>query len=324
MVVEFLVGSEMRCNVYLTFDCEDFINPRSTYMLHYILELLEKYNLRALFFVTSHMAQKLSHFPEILNLLESHEIGYHSCSHSVRPTIFEYTDVENYMNAYHLSITKETAHINPLTGESDGNGGIECLQQLFLNKNIVSFRAPGMCWSPPHLEALVKLGIQFDFSAYLSTRPVSFKGVTFFPHPIIEDSINSRDYVLFFGTLFKRKIVVLNFHPSMFVNSVFWDSIYYNGNPQKLYKVQARKWEDTKAALLKFELLLRRLSSLKRRGALEITNSLEKSKSKLTVTKKLVSRSYQKSIWWAQAVFNYEPKYLHLHFIKYFNLQNEA
>ena len=79
--------------IYLTFDCEDFINVRSMLALHRILELLQKYDVKGLFFLTGHMAEKIRNFPKILDLLENHEIGYHSSAHSVHPTIVEYTDV---------------------------------------------------------------------------------------------------------------------------------------------------------------------------------------------------------------------------------------
>ena len=63
-------------------------------------------------------------YPELLDLLEKHEIGYHSSSHSVHPTIFEFTDVAKYDKAYQTSILRETSHINPLTGKIEGSGGI--------------------------------------------------------------------------------------------------------------------------------------------------------------------------------------------------------
>jgi len=121
----------------LTFDCEDFINARSTSALYRILQLLHKSRLKALFFLTGHMAEKISTFPQILRFLEDHEIGYHSSAHSVRPTIFEYTDVEEYEQAYLLSLKRETRHINPITGDCEGEGGITFLKNLFPKKKIL-------------------------------------------------------------------------------------------------------------------------------------------------------------------------------------------
>ena len=118
------------------------------------------------------MAEKLSSFPDTVELLCEHQIGYHSSSHSIHPTLFEFTDVESYEEAYQTSIIRETAHINPVTGEVEGSGGIQALRRLFPKKQIDSFRAPGYCWTPPHLDAMKTLGIKYDFSTNISIAPV--------------------------------------------------------------------------------------------------------------------------------------------------------
>ena len=113
---------------FLTFDVEDFMNGKSICALDRILELLKKYNLKGLFFITGNMIEKLRFFPEILDLLNVHEIGYHSSSHSIRSNIFEYNDLEDYEEAYLESQERETSRINILTGEIEGSGGIELLR----------------------------------------------------------------------------------------------------------------------------------------------------------------------------------------------------
>jgi len=62
------------------------------------------------------MVEKLSSFPEVVHSLEPHEVGYHSSSNSVRPTIFEFTDVESYDKAHSESRKRETYHIDQFTG----------------------------------------------------------------------------------------------------------------------------------------------------------------------------------------------------------------
>ena len=124
----------MRGQVFLTFDVEDFINEESTNALLLVLGLLEKHDLRGLFFITGHVVEKLRFRSDVLTLLEKHEIGFHSSAHSVRPTIFEYSDVENYEDAYAISLERETSHINPISGEVEGKGGIQALRDLFPSK----------------------------------------------------------------------------------------------------------------------------------------------------------------------------------------------
>ena len=306
--------------VLLTFDVEDFINERSIKALNKILRLLEGFDFRALFFITGHMAEKLSNFPEILGLLAAHEIGYHSSSHSVRPTIFEYTDVKNYEEAYLTSIKRETAHVNPLTGEVGGKGGIECLRALFPNKEIVSFRAPGSCWSPPHLEGLAKLGINFDFSASISHRPVYFKGITFYPFPIGIDRFDRDRLIAFSYSILKNRITVLASHPSSFVNRNGWDRIYHKGKPEKLFTVPPKTYQEMDSRFLKFEWLLKWIKVLERIGFIEVLPYLRRSRINLAITKMAVRRCYETSMIWPRLFFDYSPKFLRFHFFNYFDV----
>lgn len=264
------------------------------------------------------MAEKLSDFPVILSLLEAHEIGYHSSSHSIRPIIPEYTDIPDYEEAYHRALDRETAHIDPLTGKVKGRGGIHFLRDLFPEKKIVSFRAPGGCWSPSHLEAIVKLGIKFDFSTYISSVPVYYRDITFYPSSMLIDNFKISFYPIFMYHLIKNKISVLNSHPSSLINREPWDFIYYRANPTELFEVQGKSWEDTKTILQKFEMLLKKLKMLQQVNAVEVTSDLIKSKRNLSITKNGIEKAYDKSILWSRTFFNYKPIFLHYHFYKYF------
>lgn len=310
----------MHPTVYLTFDCEDFINIRSVCTLQRILELLQEYNLKGLFFLTGHMAEKIRNFPNILDLLENHEIGYHSSAHSVRPTIVEYTDVKDYALARQISLKRETSHINPLTGECEGKGGILFLKTLFPRKEVISFRAPGLCWSPPHLEALKELGIRFDFSTDLSPTSIRHRGLTFYPSATLFDIVNIFRYRIILRTLIRYATAVLLFHTHYFVNAEYWDAAYFSGNPRRLCQVEARMWADTRAMLRRFELFLKHSSFLQKTGMLEITPPLEKSRKELIFTKQSVIKAYQTSISWAKNSFGYNPKFVREHFAKFFSV----
>jgi hypothetical protein len=310
----------LRPTIYLTFDCEDFINTKSVFALYRILELLQKYDLKGIFFLTGHFAEKLSSFPHILNLLENHDIAYHGSSHSVRPTIFEYTDIEDYEVAKKISLERETSKINPLTGECEGKGGISLLRDLFPTKKIVSFRAPGFCWSPPHLEALKESGISFDFSTFFSKTPVMYEGVTFFPSVTLMDSITMLTYNSVFKSLAKSRFVVLLFHPSYFITSHEWDSIYFKGNPKKLYPMEARKGNEISVILRRFELFLKQSNVLQKSGIVSFTPPLEESRNELTVTMECVMKSYQESVSWAKTFFGYNPRFIEEHFKKFFKV----
>jgi len=308
----------MHKRICLTFDVEDFINARSMNALYNILELLNRYNFKALFFITGHMAEKLSDFPEILDFLSAHEIGYHSSSHSVRPIIPEYTDVDSYEEAYDQSLEREVAHINPLTGEVEGKGGIILLRELFPKKKIVSFRAPGGCWSPPHLEALVKLGIKLDFSTCISSIPIYHKGVTFYPNFVLIDEIDIAVGFSFTYHALTEKIVVLNSHPDYYVNRKAWDSMYYRSNPKKLFEVQQKSQTETRNLFSRFESLLEKFKLLQTMNAVEVVPDLVESKISLCLREGSIVKIYEESERWSRRFFNYKTKFLRSHFFRYF------
>ena len=303
-----------------TFDIEDFINPNATYALRTVLEMLKKHKLRAIFFITGHMAEKLGNHPEIIELLKNHEIGFHSSSHSVRPTIPEYTDVKSYRKAYSISLKRETSHINPLTGKVEGEGGIYLLQDLFRPKKLEAYRAPGMSWTPPHLEALADLGIKYDFSSNISTsEPYHYKRITFYPYTFIQHWEGSQhDYQCLLTAILKRKVTIFDLHPTLYVNQTIWDSIFYKGNPPTLQKVPEKNPNITQSHFTKFEQLLKQVNLLQNTKLIETDPNLITPSKDLTVQENDVQKYYYTSIKWPKKYFNYNPKFIRTHFNEFF------
>lgn len=304
----------------LTFDVEDFINPNAISALRRILEILQKHELKAIFFITGHMAEKISNYPQIIEMLRNHEIGYHSSSHSVHPTIPEYTDVKSYKKAYEISIQRETSHINPLTGKPEKEGGIHFLQNLFHPKTIQAFRTPGMCWTPPHLEALNSLGIKYDFSTNLTfSEPVLFKGIAFYPYTVIQQwNGTTYDYQCLLSSILRHKVTVFDLHPTLLVNQVEWDSIYYKGNPKTLSTVLQRPAKETALLFNKFGILIKRINILRKAKLVEtdpLSNSPDK---KFNIGNEQVNRCYETSMRWPRKRFNYNPKFIRNHFNEFF------
>jgi hypothetical protein len=304
----------------LTFDVEDFINQNAIFALQRILETLQKHGLKAIFFITGHMAEKMSSYPQIIEMLKNHEIGYHSSSHSVRPTIPEYTDVKSYEKAYEMTLERETSHINPLTGEIEGEGGLVFLQGLFYPKKIQAFRAPGMCWTPPHLEALHSLGIKYDFSTNLTqSEPVLYKGITFYPFTVMQQwDGTTYDYECLIYSILKHKITVFDLHPSLLVNQVEWDSIYYKGNPKTLSAVPKRPQNETKLLFHNFELLIKQIKFLQNARIIDTRPSFNAQNKNLILTTHRVNNCYEASMHWAIKHFNYNPKFIRNHFLEFF------
>ena len=312
---------------YLTFDTEDFISENSIPGLHNLLELLKKHELSALFFITGHMAEKLANFPATVDLLSEHQIGFHSSSHSVHPTIFEFTDVKSYKEAYQNSLTRETSHINPLTGAIEGRGGIHVLKALFPKKQIISYRAPGYCWTPPHLDALKTLGITYDFSTDICIEPIDYQGITFYPFTISTTNWNGRigEHFLLQRLTIKRDVIVLTIHPSTMVNKFEWDSIYFSKfnncklNPTNLVRLPARTPSEITSIFRKFDLLLKHLEALQKMHFVKVDSEPAQAGRTLFPSIEDAEKSYKHSINWAER-YGYNPVFLQSHFIHFFQL----
>ena len=163
------------------------------------------------------------------------------------------------------------------TGEIEGSGGIQALKVLFPKKQIVAFRAPGYCWSPPHLEAMNALGITYDFSTNISIDTFSYRGITFYPFTILVTNWQGgfREHFLLQRLSLKREVSVLTIHPSMMVNQLDWDLIYYHKynnfklNPTNLAQPPVRSPSDIISKYYRFDLLLRHLATLQKTSSFE-------------------------------------------------------
>lgn len=305
--------------IILTFDVEgpphreDFINEEVLTALYYVLKLLKKYDFKGLFFITASAAEKISCYPKIIELLRIHEIGYHSSSHSVKPCIFEYTDVKSYEKAIETSIERETSCIDLFNGCIKGKGGILSLRQKFPEKEITSFRAPFLCWVPSHLEALRKLGLKFDFSSDISNLPVFHKGITFFPYPVVIDSMFSNFHV-FLKKMWSEEFIVLLMHPSHAMFEMGESHYEQHNNPFIPVEIKKCTHLQTKFRFRELELLFLGLCLLQRKKLIQIKNSLEESEKSLDQKLVNVANVYEKSVWAPKNLFGYKPKYLLSHF----------
>jgi peptidoglycan/xylan/chitin deacetylase (PgdA/CDA1 family) len=314
-------------DLFLTFDVEDFIKEKSFLILKQILDILDDAELRGLFFITGHMADKLKSYPELKQRLGNHEIGYHSTAHSVRPLIIEYTDVEDYYESVEISLRRETSRISPTTGEILGPGGLLSLKELFPKKSIVSFRAPGFAWSPPILEALTKLGIKYDFSTSLKVGPSIYKRIQFYPFPIVlcpPDGypFNLRTLARSLRMILSNGTAVLLLHPTCLINKEYWDSIYFQGNPRVLVPAEDRNGREQKHQIEEFALFIERISSLEKSGLIEVTPPFRTASKCLEPTRELVDKIYLDSVHWGIQNFNCKPRFLYSHFLRFFGISS--
>lgn len=308
--------------VLLTFDVEglpgkeDFITVEIISALYEILKLLEKHDLKAIFFVTGTAAEKIACYPQVLELLNNQEVGYHSSSHSVKPKIFEYTDIKDYEKAVEISRQRETSRIDAFTGSILGPGGIVYLRQIFPKKKIVSFRAPFLSWSPPHLEALRELGCRIDLSTSLSDVPVTHKDITFLPFPVVIDKLAFGFPVIFKKMLLGKRFIVFLAHPSHLVFKLAKSSSGQINNPFKPLQIKQSTPFVIQGRLFQLELLFLALRRLRKGGLIEVIDSVEKPEKSLkpkTLDVIDIQDVYGKSVWAPKNLFGYRPKFLLSH-----------
>lgn len=309
----------------LTFDVEglpsreDHFGNASLTCLYTVLDLLEKQGFDGIFFITASATERIREDPDLVKRLSRHEIGYHSSSHSIRPRIIEYTDVSTYEEAVAISLKRETSHVNPENGKTEGKGGILALRETFPRNNIVCFRAPFLAWSPPHLEALRELGIKFDFSACISPEPVFFRGLTFYPFPIPIDDCMAATFVrresssIFprpvSSMLLRRTVTVLFMHPAALIGENF-------SGAQGTHRAAGTARAKFRISLLK--LLLDRIHLLSRMNLIEVTSSLNEDWRALHLDKVDVEKVYWRSVWSQMHLYNYRPRFVMSHFKHFF------
>ncbi len=325
-----------RHQVFLTFDAEgpapheDVLDQRTQFILMAILRKLRRNKLRGLFFLPGSVAWTVQKHPELMAALQPHEIGYHYSTHSMRPLIFEFTDIPNYNAAIEVSIEKETQLSRSGVAKNVQGKGLLAFQEMFPEWNIVSFRAPFMSWSPPHLEALQSLGISYDFSSSVTDRPFYYRGVMFYPPALPLDGIPN--IVGFWGksplnaknggsklnltlpTILRGSCTVLSLHPARLVFKTRRNYL------KKDSKNIERGSLDVAIRLCVIELTFRMLNILQRMKLIAVTPSLKIEKE--TIPEFNLKEAYNRSAYAARKLFHYDPRFLYSHFKRFFDLSN--
>ncbi len=320
------VGEELReqpKKVMLTFDVEglppkqDFFDDASAMYVNKTLDLLEEKGFEGIFFLTGTVGEQIRRYPDIVERLACHKIGYHSSSHA-RPTIIEYTDVDNYEEAVAESVKRETSRTGSGRRRFEEEGGILALRKTFPRNDIRAFRAPFLAWSPPHLEALKRLGIPFDFSSGISDDPTFFRGIEFYPYPIPIDGV-VRTFVHkapgnFFvqpitSTLLRRNVTVLAMHPSNLpVKNPFAsaDKLKVGGKIRTKFIISFQR------------LLLDSIHFLQKTDLIQVTSSLSQTWQPLCQEKIDVERIYRLSVQEVKRLFGCNPRFVLSHFRRFF------
>lgn len=309
---------------FLTFDVEgpsgreDFADSPLIKVLCKLLKMLNEHHLKGLFFfpstVDSLYKNRLVH-----ELLDKHDVGFHSSSHSVRPGIIECTDLGDYDDAVQASLIRETSQIDPVSGRIVGSGGIYSLREAFPNKTINAFRAPFNYFSPPNVESLRKLSIEFVFSGDFCSEPFSYRGLTYYPSAKYLGSFKSSLYATYLVMMSNRKIIVFDVHPAPFVYKKSKDQLKLHfRNPMTTFQLELKPSLLSVFNLSWFESILAPLSVFQKLELIEVSPRLQQAKVQFNPKAKNFERTmlYSQSI--ATDLFGYNPRFLRNQYLQFF------
>jgi len=317
--------------VFLTFDVEgppgreDFADSLSIKAFCKLLKMLNERHLKGLFFFPS-TVDNIYKNRLVQELLDKHDVGFHSSSHSVRPGIIQCTDLGDYDDAVQASLIRETSLIDPVSGRFVGSGGIYSLREAFPNKTINAFRAPFNYFSPPNVESLRKLSIEFVFSGDFCSEPFSYKGLTFYPSPEYLDTFkNILSYWLrlcsFFHSVMmsNRKLIVFDAHPAHFIYKISAEQLKrYLQNPMVPFQLG---FKPSLLYVLKmpcFESILASLGTLQKLELIEVGSRLQQAKTQFNPK----AKNFEKTMLYSQSIatdlFGYKPRFLRNQYLQFF------
>lgn len=220
-------------NVILSFDTEDIINERGADGIFRCARILREEGVKGCFNIIGLLPDVLKDWGrnDIFEELKWHEIDYHSHSHSIHPTINEYTDIEDYRNALELFMLDE-------------GKGLEKVKSAFNINKLPAACIPGNCTSYVAHYGYGNMGFDFfsgdDIYDKISYRPIyncntvslhyarSLDGVLF--------KLNNESEIKNFinETARGKHTMVFYHHPQRAYCKTFWDADnFYKKNTSK-------------------------------------------------------------------------------------------
>ncbi len=213
-------------DIIFSFDVEDYINPAGADAVLRYATILKEENVRGCFNVVGKYALKLKEWgrEDVIEALKGHEIETHALTHSLHPTINEYTDLEDYEAAEAEFFRQETECL-------------EILKSTFGIDRVFSACPPGSNTSYVAHYGYAKMGIPVYDGDLLRdenrARPIHFCNIwTTDYHFIMGYKFRKLDEVgirAHFDEVAKTKdLYVCYSHPNMVSFNESWDEVNYD------------------------------------------------------------------------------------------------
>jgi len=259
--------------VLLRFDTEDFLTPESDDALLFLAKALSHRSIRATFPLTTWKVRSLIQRGrrDVIEALRPHDLGFHSTSHSVHPTIAE-----------ELATAPDRQAVRAFERrEEDGLKEVEAA----LDRPVVCYTQPGGNWVAEACTALRKWGVPLQYSeswnAYVDVGGSPFwmggvlqwSGHVACPKPFLSalpDALKeaSREVEEALGLSANGPSGLVNIvaHPTELVTEVFWDAWNFRGGVNReepLWEAPPRRPKDVvHEAMAAFETYIDRIRSL--------------------------------------------------------------
>ena len=247
-------------NVIFSFDTEDIINERGADGILRCARILREEGVRGCFNIIGILPEALTAWgrDDIFEELKYHEIDFHSHTHSIHPTINEYTDIENYSEALDRFLQDELEGIKKVNG-------------AFCRSRLPAACIPGNCTSYVAHYGYAELGFEFfsgdDIYDKISYRPIyncntlslhyarSLDGILF--------RLSKAEIKKFIEeTAHKKHTMIYFHHPQRAYCKTFWDGDNFNqkNTPRENWiKSEIHKSEDTERFYDNFRFFVRLL-----------------------------------------------------------------
>jgi hypothetical protein len=226
--------------VTLWFDTEDYILPQSDDAAKRTAELLTRLGVKATFKIVGEKARTLEDRKryDVIEALKKHEIGYHSNTHSMQPTIAVYLQHAGWEDGSAEFLRREWR-------------GAQDIARIF-GVTPICYGQPGSAWAPQSYPALHQMGIRMYLDEAnhvgIDEQPFYYGGmlnVFKMRSNVVRMELKGDDNLAQAKTKFLASAeklrkqgggtISIYYHPCEFIHTEFWDGVNFRrgANPMR-------------------------------------------------------------------------------------------